>query len=289
MEEGIDQFGEVDGGGDRFRAGGGPFPGVDEHQFDIGREAHLAASAFPEGANGELAGSGSGHAVGRAGGTQSRAAILGGEFGFAAGDGRDHRHFGDVRQFLAEASEVVNMPEDLPHVDAEHLAIAKVVEGGAPVGPGRIERGGALGLELVAGFGGDEGIDFADQGEEVFVLHPEEIVPEEITHAEQAGEPLEDDRAFEVGHFVGPVGPQEQLREEVAKVQESRFGIGGVRQQVREMFDENGRGDQFALFDGVGDFLAAGIGDIDRVAGIAQGVAHLEAIDGDAGEGEGAR
>ena len=117
-------------------------------------------------------------------------------------------------------------------------------------------------------------------------MHAEEVVPEEVAHPQQAGQRLQHLRALQGGQLVGPVGAHQQVPDELAEMQQGRFGVGGAREQVGEVLDQDRGGSELPLFLGRSDLLPPGIGDVEGVVHpVADGLDD-HARDVDAGEGQ---
>ena len=246
---------------DHRRPGGLALSLINEHQFDVRGEAQLATAALAQRADRE----------GAAGSLRpERLAELAPQFFPHEVGGEFDRHLGDVAQFFRELRELGDPPQDVPHVDAEHLAVLEGVErvaaGGGVGGLG--ERPGEFSVQFSAGAGPLEGVDIPQHGKQVRVLHAEEVGPQEVRDSQQAGECLEHLRAFERGEFRRPVAAGEKLGNEVAEVEQRGFGVGRMGKQVGEVLDEHEGRLQFAQPLRVDNFLPLRVGDV-------QGVVHL--------------
>ncbi len=122
-----------------------------------------------------------------------------------------------------------------------------------------------FGLQLLPGFCRDERIHITHHGEEVSILHAQEIVPEEITYAQQPRKRVEHFGPFERSKFIWPIRLCEQLPDKLTEVQQSGLGVRRVGKQMGKVFDQNCCSAQFPLFVGSGDFSSVRIGDIERV------------------------
>ena len=172
----------------------------------------------------------------------------------------------------------------MTHIDAEHLAVFEFIQ---HLAPGRIfarrfgtrtrreQRSFEFKLQLPARFGAVERVGVADHREQVGVLHAHEIVPQEIADAQDLRQVVEHLGVFQRSQFVGPVGPFEEMRQELAEVQQRLGRVGRTRQEMREMFDQHRRRAQLALFLRRSDLHPVFIGDVQQVVGaFAAGMHH---------------
>ena len=124
-----------------------------------------------------------------------------------------------------------------------------------------------LGLELRPALAGAERIHILHHREQVGVLHAQEIIPQEITDPQQARQGIQHLGPLQRGQLIRPVRAPEQLADELAEMQQGRFGVGRKRQQVGEVLDQHGGGAQLALAVRIGDLMAVLIGHV-------QGILH---------------
>jgi hypothetical protein len=205
-------------------------------------------------------------------------------------------HFRQGRQFLRKFIEFLRVSQDVAHVNAKHFPVFESVECFAPrrVLAERLrpivdgaQFGFQLRLQLRSAFHRVQRIHIAHHGEEVGVLHPQEILPEKIADAEQPRQGVEDFGTLQRGQLVRPVVALEALADELAEVQQRGLGVGRLRQQVGEVFGQHRRRHGVGAASPGRDFVAVGVGDVKHVVDARPGGIHRHPGDVDALVGQG--
>ena len=122
---------------------------------------------------------------------------------------------GQVGQLGRELAEGRDLPQDLAHIHPEHLAVLERVQPVAAYGRGgrrgcvggSRQLGSELRGKLGAGLAGRQRVHVLHHGEEVGVLHPQEVIPQEIADAQQPGQCAEHLGALQRGQLIGPRRP----------------------------------------------------------------------------------
>ena len=244
--------------GDHVGAARLPIAGEYEHQLDVRRESQLPPTAFAQGTDTH----GAGVAI-----CQHGKAVAGLQLLLTQVIGRFHHHLSQIGQLGRELPELGNVAQDMPHIHPEHLPVLESVE---RVTPGRIVRGRRQGRpqrrpQFLLRSSGGQFVHIAHDGNQVGILHAQEVVPQKLAHTQQAGQRIQHLVSFQRSQFIRPVRTREQFAQELAKVQQRRFGIGRQGQQVGKMFDQDGGSPQFPLFLRCRDLLSPLVGDVQDV------------------------
>ena len=274
--DGLHQFFKEAAGGNDFGAGGQPLSGIDEHQFDIRGKAKLASAAFAQGENTRRA---------KLMSVGLRGAVSGSQFGITMLKGGIDYHLGQVGKFAGKIPKLLRIAKYMAHIDAEHFAVFEGIDRLTPIGRPR-QGMGQLAFKLGFVEHGLEHVHVAHDGEEVGILHAQKIIPEKITHSQQAGQAVEHFGLVDLGQLIRPVGAFEKLGQKFTKMQQGGLGVGAIRQKVSKVFDEHRGGTQLALLFGADDLLAAAVGDKEGIADAAAHGFNLHADDVDVVQGE---
>src|SRR5689334_15279967 len=119
----------------------------------------------------------------------------------------------------------------MAHIDAKEFAVFERIQRPAPIRVGDTthliisECLGQLPFQLRPWYWHRKRIHILHNGEEIRILHPQEIFPEEVAYTEQTRQPIENIRTFQGSDFVGPVWALKELAKKFPKVQQGRGRI----------------------------------------------------------------
>ena len=280
LQEQIDQSVEVFFVGDRWGTRRVARALVQKHQLDVRSEPQLPPATLPESTDRHPAGPPRG---------EPWRTELSPEFRLAAAERGLDRDLRDVRQFVREAGKRILVPQDVPHVDAQHLAVLEGIQH-LPLG---LQRLGGLQLriqfasQLVDRPGLLPHRRIGDDGQHAAQLLSQQLLPHEVAHPQQTRQRPQDLRAIQRSHLLRPVGPLEQLHQQLSKVQQRCLGVRRLRQQVRKVLDEDHRRPQLIQPPGIGDLATGCIGHVQSVTGQMSDRANLHALNLNAAQRQG--
>ena len=240
----------------------GALSGVNEHQLDIGGPAQFPAAALPQRADTEDAGLAGGHQGG---------AVLPALFPVADIEGRFQDHLGQRGELAGEGLDVFVLLQDLAHADPQHLLVLVPVQqllaAGEAFHPGQPR--GQFALHLLPRPDDTDHPDVLQHGEQVLVLHPEEVFPQEIAGAEEFRHRADHFLLLQlVEHLLHRPAARhvgQDLVDQVIEVFQGLGGIGRPGQQMGELLDEGDHEPQFMEFPRVGDLRSPPVGHLERV------------------------
>lgn len=266
---------------DPLLAAGASGAAVDEEDFDVGGVAQFAAAELALAQDGK----GAGFLV-----RQLRGTVLFLQFGLAVAQAAAHDDFGQFGESEGEVGQAGGFGHVF-HVDAEQLLILEPVQG---------FFSGLVGLGLVhelVEFLPQRGLRLDERGiavmlqqrQEVAVLAAQEVFPQKVAGAEQAGEEgegllvAEEREGLLLGLALGV------LYGEVEELIEGFEGFGRVwrpGQGMGKLLDEDGGQPQVLLIGRVGQFLSVAVADVEAVVQLAAFDGELRLVDIDVAHGE---
>jgi len=152
-----------------------------------------------------------------------------------------HDDLDEVGELLRELAEVDPL-RDVPQVDAEHLAVLEAIErlGAGGVSLRFRERVLQFVTQLLDGLAPVQARRVDQHGEEIVVLHAEEVFPEEAADAHELGERFEGRVGFEVAQVLHAVRHRQHLLGEGVELAQRLRRVRGAGEEIREVFDERG-------------------------------------------------
>ena len=185
--------------------------------------------------------------------------------------------------------------QDLAHADPQHLLILVTVQqllaAGVASDPG--QPCAQFAFHLLPRSDDSDHLDVLQHGEEVLVLHPEEVFPQEIACAEELCHRGDYFLLLQlVEHlFHRPAGPDvgQDLVDQLVEMFQGLGGIWRPGQQVGKLLDERDDESQFLEFPRIGDLRSAPVGHLERILYLDSGGRDIDASNVDVTQRQGGR
>jgi len=146
--------------------------------------------------------------------------------GLFAGSSKDY--LGQICEFCGKTCETLDLSQDMPHVDAEHLAILKLIQ---PILPRRsLHACFEFSSQVLPALGFLQRLHIPHDRKEILILHAQEVIPQELGYSQQTSQCVEDLRTLQRGQLVRPRWSAEQFSQVFVEVKEGRFRVGRSRE-----------------------------------------------------------
>ncbi len=176
--------------------------------------------------------------------------------------GFTHHHVGEIAQ-LFRKSDVAAAISDVTQVDAKHLTILEVVKdlefAIAVIVFERRQFFPELLFQRLLAQPALQFLRIAENGEKVFMLHTQEVLPEKLADSHHGGDIVHDLTGMDASQVVRPIVLGKDLIHQIPELAQSLAGVGGHGEHIGELFDEGAGGPQLVDFLRIGDFSPLGI------------------------------